>query len=192
MKLAWLFLPFATLSLSGCEAYDKLFGEDPRLGDEIEEICIGRVRAKLTYDQYQELENAGGRWVPTYTYDITLLNLEAIQGLIAKGADDMAGSRLMQQTNNTRVAIDRFKRMKVDRQGALFLGQSPTLYRVRGVTQPANTILASGCQAQLTDTRLLEVTWRRAGAAAAPTPEAPEEAIPELDVDTIPNLGGVR
>ncbi|MEL6540189.1 MAG: hypothetical protein AAFQ34_02175 [Pseudomonadota bacterium] len=192
MKLAWFFLPLAALSLTGCEAYEKLFGEDPRLGDEVEEICIGRVRAKLTYEQYQELENAGGRWVPTYTYDISLLNLEAIQDLIAKGADDMAGSRLMQQTNNTKVAIDRFKRMKVDRQGALFLGQRPTLFRVRGATQPASTILASGCQAQLTNTRLIEVSWRRVGAGAAPAPEAPEEAVPELDVDDIPNLGGVR
>ncbi|MEO0417584.1 MAG: hypothetical protein AAF249_01880 [Pseudomonadota bacterium] len=192
MKLAWFFLPLAALSLTGCEAYEKLFGEDPRLGDEVEEICIGRVRAKLTYEEYQELENAGGRWVPTYTYDISLLNLEAIQDLIAKGADDMAGSRLMQQTNKTKVAIDRFKRMKVDRQGALFLGQKPTLFRVRGATQPASTILASGCQAQLTNTRLIEVSWRRVGVGAAPAPEAPEEAVPELDVDDIPNLGGVR
>ncbi|MEM8773282.1 MAG: hypothetical protein AAGD92_16700 [Pseudomonadota bacterium] len=192
MKLAWLFLPLAALSLSGCEAYDKLFGEDPRLGDEIEEICIGRVRAKLTYEQYQELENAGGSWVPTFTYDISLLSLEAIQDLIAKGADDMAGSRLMQQTNNTRTAIARFKTMSVDRQGALFLGQNPTLFRVRGATQPANTILASGCQAQLTDTRLIEVSWRRVGAAIPPPPKAVEEAVPELDVEDIPNLGGVR
>jgi len=185
-------LALAAFSLAGCDVYNELFGDDPRLGDEAEDICIGRVRATLTYEQYQELENAAGNWVPAYTYDITLLDLEAIQELIATGADDTVGTRLMQQTNNPGVAVERFKLMKVDRKGALFLGRNPALYRVSGRAQPASTILTSGCNAQRTDTRLIDVTWKRSGGSSTPRADPGPGREPELDVADIPNLGGVR
>lgn len=146
------------LSLGACSL---LFPEDKREGDEAVEICVGRVRAQLTYEDYQQLENAPGRWVPSYTYDITLLGLEDIQALVDSGVDETAGTRLIQQTNNTSAAVERFKKMPVSRKGALFLGRKPSLYRVRGEVQPASTILESGCEAQMRDTRLIEVSWTR-------------------------------
>lgn len=180
--------------LSACNPVDFFFPEDTRIGDEAQDICIGRVRAQMTYDQYQELENAPGRFVPTFTYDITLLDLAAIQDLVASGADETVGTRLIQQTNNTSAAVERFKLMKVDRKGALFLGRKPALYRVRGRTQRANTILASGCELQRTNTRLTEVTWVKAGstARASEPSDKPDTPSEEIELSDIPNLGGVR
>lgn len=153
-----LLIGAAAFSLGACSL---LFPEDEREGDEALHICVGRVRAQLTYEDYQQLENAPGRWVPSYTYDITLLDLEEIQALVDGGVDETVGTRLIQQTANTSAAVERFKTMPVDRKGALFLGRKPSLYRVRGEVQPASTILESGCEAQKTDTRLIEVSWTK-------------------------------
>ena len=191
MRRGLLILTVCAVALGGCNPMDMLFPEDPRLGEEPVYMCVGRVRADMTYEAYQELENAPGRFVPTYTYDITRLDLEAVQGLLAKGADETAGTRLMQQNNDTGAAVERFKRMSVDEKGALFLGREPALYRVRGRAQPANTILESGCERQEPNMRLVEVTWSRGGGASAATSEAPDPE-PEAEIVDLPNLGGVR
>lgn len=209
MKRAFLPLLVATLTLSACNPIDVLFPKDERLGDEEEYLCVGRVRATLTYQDYQELENAPGRFVPSYIYDITNLDLAGIQALIASGADDTAGTRLIQQTANTSAAVERFKLTKVDRKGALFLGREPALYKVAGRPQPASTILASGCKAQKTNTRLIEVSWVPVKAAPAPEPASeeltdpnaappPQEPPPQepqgdvIELDGLSNTGGVQ
>ena len=113
MKRAVLTLLAAALTLSACNPIDVLFPKDERLGDEEVHLCVGRVRATLTYQDYQELENASGLFVPSYIYDITKLDLEGVQALIASGADETAGTRLIQQTANTSAAVERFKLTKV-------------------------------------------------------------------------------
>ena len=186
-RAAWL-VSLAAFGLAGC---DLLFPEDKRLGVEAENICIGRVRAKLTHDEYQQLENAPGRWVPTYPYDITKLDLAAIQALSAGGADETQGTRLMRQTNSTAAAVQRFKTMAVDRKGALFLGQEPSLYRVRGKVQPASQILSSGCERQQANMRLIEVSWVRQGAQRA-LPQNTPKPEDEPEFETYPGLGNTR
>jgi hypothetical protein len=197
MNARFLLLPVTALALAGCNPLDVLFPKDPRLGEEAENICIGRVRAGLTYEAYQELENAPGRFVPSYIYDITRLDLEAVQDLVASGADETAGTRLVQQTANTSAAVERFKQTAVDEKGALFLGEDPALYKVQGKAQPASTILASGCARQLPDMRLIEVTWSRVGdgRSAADSQPAQPAANDTADVITlvgISNRGGVQ
>ena len=192
MKRTAILLSLAALGLSACNPVDLLFPEDKRLGDEPEEICIGRVRAKLTYQQYQELEYSSARFVPSYTYDITLLDLEAIQGLVAKGADETIGTRLIQQTANTSAAVERFKLMKVDEKGALFLGRQPALYRVRGKAQSASTILANGGKRQMTDTRLTDVSWSRYAPGPAKKPAASDDPQPQGEALDLTNRGGIR
>ncbi|MEM7690649.1 MAG: hypothetical protein AAF291_16670 [Pseudomonadota bacterium] len=188
----------AAISVSACNPIEVLFPEDPRLGDEPINICAARVRAKMTYEESQALENTPGRFVPSYLYDITLLDLEAIQDLIAKGADDTMGTRLIRANNDPTAAVEQFKRQQVDTKGALFLNRKPALYKVRGQAQPASTILESGCKRQLTNTRLREVTWTRAASNPAPEEktetETETETVPEAEGDVIdvPNLGGVQ
>ena len=179
------FISAAALSLGACSL---LFPEDKREGDEQVEICVGRVRAQLTYEDYQQLENAPGQWVPSYTYDITLLDLEAIQALVDKGVDETAGTRLIQQTANTSAAVEEFKTMPVDSKGALFVGRSPALYRFRGEPQPASTILESGCKAQMTDTRLIEVSWAKH--TSPPIKPDPEEVAGEDQAEPTPSETG--
>ncbi len=86
-------LSVATLALAGCNPIDVLFPKDERLGEEAENICIGRVRATLTYEAYQELENAPGRFVPSYIYDITRLDLEAVQVALTRPRARASSSR---------------------------------------------------------------------------------------------------
>ena len=135
MIRATLFIPFLAFTVAGC---DLLFPEAPRLGDESQDICIGRVRAGMTYERYNELETATGDWIPSYTYDVTKLDFEAIKALSVEGSDETAGTRLMQETNSTRTAVERCKAMEVSEKGAFFLGREPALYRVRGKRQKAS------------------------------------------------------
>ena len=157
-------LPLAALSLAGCSLFSS---EDPRVGVEAIEDCADRVRPSLTYQEYQDLKTAPGRWVPTFTYDVTKMDFSAIQRLVASGADETVGTRLMQQTNRTSTAVERFMNMEVSEKGAFFLGRQPALFRVRGRPQAASQILANGCKRQLADMRLIEVSWERWQSPAA-------------------------
>ena len=160
--------PLLAMSLSGCSL---LFPEDKRLGVEPEGECIGRVRTSLTYQQSEALRAASGQWVPSFTYDVTKLDFEAIKQLMVPGSDQTAGTRLMQQTNRTNAAVERFMAMEVSEKGAFFMGRDPALYRVRGKPQPASDILASGCARQQEDMRLIAVTWTRLRPPPAPEPD---------------------
>ncbi|MEL6486604.1 MAG: hypothetical protein AAFQ13_05600, partial [Pseudomonadota bacterium] len=84
------------------------------------------------------------------------------------GSDQTAGTRLMQQTNRTNAAVERFMAMEVSEKGAFFMGRDPALYRVRGKPQAASDILASGCKRQQKDMRLIGVTWTRIQPRPAP------------------------
>lgn len=161
-----LFASIAALGLSGC---NLLFPEDPRVGDEDKGACQGRVRTSLTYEESEELRTLSGLWVPTYTYDVTKLDFAAIKALAVPGTDETAGTRLMQETNRTKAAVERFMSMEVSEKGAFFLGREPSLYRVKGKAQPASQILAAGCARQQTNMRLFAVSWKPAppGATAA-------------------------
>ena len=165
------FLPIVAMGLSGCSL---LFPEDKRLGDEPEGECVGRVRTSLTYQQSEELRTASGQWVPSFTYDVTKLDFEAIKELMVAGSDQTAGTRLMQQTNRTSAAVERFMAMEVSEKGAFFMGRDPALYRVRGQPQAASDILASGCARQQQDMRLIAVTWTRF--RPPPPPETDDDA----------------
>lgn len=164
------------LSLSGCSL---LFPEDKRLGDEPEGECIGRVRTSLTYEQSEELRTASGQWVPSFTYDVTKLDFEAIKELMVPGSDQTAGTRLMQQTNRTNAAVERFMAMEVSEKGAFFMGRDPALYRVRGKPEAASDILASGCKRQQKDMRLIDVSWTRF--QPPPPPETDDASSPSSD-----------
>jgi hypothetical protein len=162
--------PLAAIALGGCSL---LFPEDPREGVEAEDACIGRVRSAMTYQESEELRDTSGRYVPTFTYDITRLDLAAIKALAVPGSDETAGTRLMQGTARTRTAVERFMAMEVDERGAFFLGRSPSLYRVRGSAQSLPEILASGCARQQADMRLIDVSWERASSRPATTQSSP-------------------
>ncbi|MEM6857819.1 MAG: hypothetical protein AAF559_08100 [Pseudomonadota bacterium] len=164
------------VSLSGCSL---LFPEDERLGEEPQGECTGRVRTSLTYEQSEELRTASGQWVPSFTYDVTKVDFEAIKKLMVPGSDQTAGTRLMQQTNRTNAAVERFMAMEVSEKGAFFMGRDPALYRVRGKPQAASDILASGCQRQQQDMRLIDVTWTRF--QPPPEPETDDASSPSSE-----------
>ena len=171
-----LFLaPIAAFGLSGCSL---LFPEDPRLGDEDKGACEGRVRTSLTYQESEELRTVTGLWIPTYTYDVTMLDFAAIQALSVPGTDETAGTRLMQETNRTQAAVERFMNMDVSEKGAFFLGREPALYRVQGKAQPASQILASGCTRQQPDMRLFAVSWKQARSRAKIDPDTSDKTDP--------------
>jgi|GEM_PF-1682369 len=135
---------FTLLSLSGCHI---LFPEDPRLGQERNEECPGRVSSLLGpgTDFADYTEEMG---VPTFTFDITKMAFEDMQRLMVEGSDDTAGARAMAATNEDATAVDVFMATSVDEKGAFFTGRDPALFRVRGGLQPVSTMVASGCARQ--------------------------------------------
>lgn len=180
MRLSLLLWPWAALALGGCSL---LFPDDPRLGTEAADDCIERVRATLTDQERRLLATTEGRFVPSYTYDVTQLDLAAMQALIVPGTDETAGARLMQQTNEASTAVAQFMATPVSEQGALFLGRDPALYRVRGKPERASAILASGCARQQANMRLIAISWSDSPASApAATSDAPD-TIPSSETN---------
>lgn len=153
----------ALVALSGC---DLLFPEDPRLGEEEADSCVTRVGHAMRL----KLAAAGGDgntvWVPTYTYDITKLSLDAIKELSASGFAETKGTRLNQSTNETSTAFDVFMDTEVDENGAFFLGHEPALYRVRGRSGRYDDLIAAGCARQQENMRLIDIDLAPRGAAA--------------------------
>ena len=160
----------AVIALAGLTGCDLLFPEDPRLGAEAPAACAARVEQELRI----ELANLqdGDRFVPTYTYDITKLGLEAIQNLSASRSDEIKGTRLDQSTNETSTAVDVFMQQPVDENGAFFMGHDPALYRVRGEALHFADIIPAGCARQQANMRLIEIDFTRTeGAADAANPD---------------------
>ena len=141
----------------------------------IRENCQEMIK---TYQESEELRTVTGLWIPTYTYDVTKLDFAAIQALSVPGTDETAGTRLMQETNRTQAAVERFMNMDVSEKGAFFLGREPALYRVQGKAQPASQILASGCARQQPDMRLFAVSWKQARSRAKIDPDTSDKTDP--------------
>lgn len=153
-------------ALPACSLFDDT---DWREGDEAADKCAQRMSGKLEFKQ--ALAQAEGRFVPTYTFDITKMGLEDMQELIVPGSDETAGSRGLAATNEASTAIANFMDTPVDEKGSFFLGHNPALYRVRGEPKPLEAVVASGCARQMAGMRLTDITLERAGPGAAATQE---------------------
>lgn len=171
--------PIALLALCGC---DILFPEDPRLGSESVAACAARVQQDLRIQLADLGSDDATVWVPTYTYDITKLSLEAIQELSQSSSDETQGTRLDQATNETSTAVDVFMAQDVDENGAFFLGRNPALYRVRGEAARFDDILPAGCERQQANMRLIVVDFAPA-ASNLDEPSDSSETSPETESD---------
>jgi len=169
MKHVAILLPLATSP--ACSLFDDT---DWREGTEPVSQCVERLRG---WDRSLDVASGAREiYVPTFTYDITKMELEAIQDLIGEG-DETAGSRGMAATNETSTAIADFKSQPVDGDGAFFLGNDPAYYRVRGAAHPFEEIAQAGCERQQANMRLVEIdaaamqTGSPVEADASETPE---------------------
>ncbi|MEL7189569.1 MAG: hypothetical protein AAGK17_08470 [Pseudomonadota bacterium] len=138
--------------LPGCSL---LFDEDWREVAEDTDGCIARMASTTSARDFRNAGIDSGTWVPTYTYDVTKLDLDAIKALSVLGSEETSGSRLMLSTNETSTASDQFMAQSVDEKGAFFLAKDPALYRVRGVPQPHDEIVRAGCEKQQDGMRLI-------------------------------------
>ncbi len=159
------------VALSGC---DMLFPEDPRLGIETQEACIARVDALVEQEFGSEPADSNAVWVPTFTYDVTKLGLEAIQELSVEGSAETAGRELSTSTNEASTALDAFMSQPVDEKGAFFLANDPALYRVRGEPVAIGDAVAAGCARQRPNMRLTGVRLDRTDNAQLPGEDSPE------------------
>ncbi len=144
----------SALLLGGCSLF---FPEDPREGEEAVDECVERLTGEIAFDEGEDSAAPGAMWVPIYTYDITKLDLEALQDLTVEGSDETAGTRDRRVSANTRTAVDAFMKRPVDEKGVFFMGRDPALYRVRGAPKPAGEIVSAGCERQQANMRLLEI-----------------------------------
>ncbi len=151
MRVAAALLTLA--ALSGC---DLLNDTDPREGNESAADCAARVANLLgPTTSYRRFSGEAG--TPTFTYDITKMSLEDIQGLIVTGSDETAGSRGMVSTNETSTAVAQFMAQSVDENGSFFMGRDPALYRVRSAAEELESMIATGCARQQTGMRLIMI-----------------------------------
>lgn len=134
-------------------------GGDPREGIEAQDDCIARFTASLGAQQRSQFASLEGEYVPTYTYDVTKMGLDEVKSLMVDGSDQTAGNRLTARTNVDTTAIAQFMAEPVDESGAFFLGRDPALYRVRGVAMPVDRMIASGCERQQANMRLIAMDW---------------------------------
>ncbi len=172
-RLTNLLIPLASLALlSACDLFND---KDWREGEEAAEKCAKRMSGKLEFKQ--SLAQPDGLFVPTYTFDITKMDLEAMQELIVPGSDETAGARNQAATNETSTAVANFMAQPVDEKGAFFLGRDPALYRVRGQPKPLDDLIAAGCARQQAGMRLTDIKTERAppGAVARPTSNSQED-----------------
>ncbi|KWV92880.1 hypothetical protein [Erythrobacter sp. YT30] len=139
------------VALPGCSI---LFPEDWRDVAEDTDECVARMASTTSARDFRNAGIDSGTWVPTYTYDITKIDLDALQELTVAGSDKNAGRRNMTNTNETSTAVDQFMSQPVDEKGAFFLGKDPALYRVRGEPQQHDNIVRAGCEKQQDGMRL--------------------------------------
>ena len=130
----------ATLALPACSLFDN---SDPREGTEPVEECIARF-AELKQSLADDGSTIQSR--PIYTFDVTKLSFDDLQELVAQGADDTIGQRLMQRTNEDSTAVDIFMGEDPGANGILFLGRDPALYRVYGIETWPRDAVDAGCE----------------------------------------------
>lgn len=175
---AVLTLSVAVLSLSGCS---YLFPEDSRIGEEALDACLARVASERRDTVFDSIDD-GALWVPTYTYDVTKLDLDSIKEPSISGHDETEGTRITLTTNETSTAVDQFMQQSVDEDGAFFMGRDPALYRVRGEALPLDEIISAGCKRQRANMRLIKVDFARHDTAPAePANENSEDTSPEKE-----------
>ncbi|MEQ8412034.1 MAG: hypothetical protein RIC51_00165 [Erythrobacter sp.] len=171
MSPARLAILAAMPMIGGCSL---LWPEDERVGTESAADCASRVAEALgPGSDFRSYEGEIG--VPTFTYDITKMELEEVQALIVAGSDETAGSRGMTSTNETQTAVERFMSQPADEKGSFFLGRDPALYRIRGEMQPVADMIANGCARQKADMRLIDVQVAAGPAELQQAPEPEQE-----------------
>ncbi len=156
LNRAALFSLASLAALSGCDLINM---GDPREGTEAVGDCVKRVTDTLTRSERELFRTREGVWIPTYTYDVTKMDLDEVQELIVVGSDETAGSRGKTSTNKTSTAVERFMQRPVDEKGAFFLGRDPALYRVRGEPAEFGDLITAGCERQKSEMRLISLSW---------------------------------
>lgn len=159
MRNVWIAAPAWMFALGGCSV---LFPEDSRSGKEPLADCSARVLSTFVRVDRNALIEGTQRVVPTFTFDVTKLDLEDLQELSADSTGQSDGAALRRSTNETSTAVTRFMEEPVDEDGALFLGSDPALYRVRGTPVTLRNAVAMGCERQREGMRLIDVSWRSA------------------------------
>lgn len=158
-----LILPLLAV-LPACSLFDD---SDPREGTETVEQCTARLASERRDQSFDRIASGAALVVPTYTYDVTKVDLDGLQSLIVTGSDETAGSRGMAATNETSTAVAQFMAQSVDENGAFFLGRDPALYRVRGTPVSADEVVSSGCARQLPGMRLITMSVVAAGSQSS-------------------------
>ncbi|QFT77808.1 hypothetical protein [Erythrobacter sp. THAF29] len=162
---------FFVLILPACSLFDN---SDPREGSESAEACYSRVLGTMLDKTRNELAESDGLLVPTYTYDVTKMDLDDMKSLLVTGSDETAGSRGMASTNQSDAAVEAFMAQSVDENGAFFLGRDPALYRVRGEPRVFDEIIPTGCERQLPGMRLIAISWQPAPPSEQASPDDPD------------------
>nr|WP_298927661.1 hypothetical protein [uncultured Erythrobacter sp.] len=160
------------LFLPACSLFDN---SDPREGVEPQAECMARYADTLGRQGRNLLVESSDDVVPTFTYDVTKMDLEAMKVLMVDGSDQSAGRRLTGQHNELSTAVARFKAEPVSEKGAFFLGHDPALYRVRGKTQPLKNVLAAACERQQANMRLVGIDFTTPTAAPEQTDASNDE-----------------
>ncbi|MEL6876727.1 MAG: hypothetical protein AAGL68_01345 [Pseudomonadota bacterium] len=161
-----LLLP-ALLLLPACSLFDD---SDPREGTESAEDCAERLSGQLEIRQaIQAAEAVDGEVVPTYTFDITKMDLTAINEMIVPASENERGSLRTSAFGATAPPVEAFMELEVTEAGAFYFGENPSLYRVRGAALAADAILQTGCERQQPNMRLTGFTLTNASSPAGDT-----------------------
>ena len=146
------------LPLGACSLFDD---KDWREGVEEAAECEKRVGKKRKVKQL--LAAAEGDVLPTFTFDITKMDLNAINEMIVPASGDERGSLRTSAFGATAPPVEAFMALDVTEAGAFYFGDDPSLYRVQGPSAlPASEILAAGCAMQKADMRLTGFTLETA------------------------------
>ncbi len=164
MRNARAFLAaMAMLPLAACE--NPFEDKDWREGDEAAEECAARLSGKLEVKQL--LEAAEGQVVPTYAFDITKMELMAINEMIVPASGDSRGSLRTSAFGATAPPVAAFMELSVTEDGAFYFGEDPSLYRVRGRALPGDQVLATGCAMQKPGMRLISFKLQNSSGGSA-------------------------
>ncbi len=141
------------LPLAGCDLFDD---KDWREGTESAEECTARVAKKLEVKQL--IEATDGNVLPTFTFDITKMDLNAINEMIVPASGNQRGSLRTSAFGATAPPVEAFMALDVSEAGAFYFGDDPSLYRVQGKVLTADEIVPAGCAMQKTGMRLTGFT----------------------------------
>ncbi len=158
-----LTLTASLLLLSACE--NPFANKDWREVEETAEECVARLSGKLEVRQL--LEAAEGQVVPTYAFDITKMELMAINEMIVPPSGNSRGSLRTSAFGATAPPVAAFMELSVTEDGAFYFGDDPSLYRVRGEAVLGDQVLASGCAMQKPGMRFISFKLQNSRGASA-------------------------